>query len=302
MHFLFLKKKHKGRKIDMMKLVIWDVQHGSAAYLKTPSGKHIVIDLGSGDFSDNSAFSPLQYLKDSGGVKQLDEVIITHPHTDHIDDILNWDLLSPKVLLRPKHLSEEDILKANPSKDKKKINKYIEINKSYSHPVNPTERPTDAKNNGGVNISTFSPSRCGTSNINNHSIVTIMEYLGVKIIVPGDNEAASWKELLEDPSFITAIKGTNIFVASHHGRESGYYSDLFNYFSPELVIVSDGPNAETSVTDKYSKLASGWTVYKRSENETTPYERKCLTTRKDGSVVIKVGKSTNGVFMNVTID
>lgn len=287
----------------MMKLIIWDVQHGSSAYLKTPLGKHIVIDLGSGDHSGNNVnFSPLLHLKNKCGVTQLDEVIITHPHTDHIDDIMNFDALRPKVILRPNHLSEDDVKKANPSKDQKKIDKYLEINKRYSLPVEDSENPKLGKNNGGVNIQTFIPTNCGTSNINNHSVVTIIEYLGAKILIPGDNEAASWKELLEKSSFIKAIKDTDIFVASHHGRESGYYSELFKYFNPKLVIVSDGPEVETSVTDKYSKIASGWNIYKRSENEKIPHERKCLTTRKDGTLIIKVGKDNNRTFMNVTTD
>ena len=96
-----------------MDLVIWDVQHGSSAYLKTPNKKHIVIDLGTGDLSnDVVTFSPLLHLKNKYNVEQLDEVIITHPHTDHIDDIMNLDALSPKTLIRPKHLSKEDILKS----------------------------------------------------------------------------------------------------------------------------------------------------------------------------------------------
>lgn len=30
----------------MLEVMIWDVDHGSAAYIKTPTGKHIAIDLG----------------------------------------------------------------------------------------------------------------------------------------------------------------------------------------------------------------------------------------------------------------
>lgn len=287
----------------MMKLIIWNVQHGSAAYLNTPAGKHIVIDLGANTGTGiNDDFSPLKYLKSICKVQQIDEVIITHPHTDHIDDIMNFDLLSPQIILRPKHLSWEDIEKANPSKDQNKIEKYFEIDQRYYVPVKSLENPKRPENNGGVNIQTFIPSKCGTTNINNHSVVTVIEYLGVKIIVPGDNEEASWKELLENIEFVEAIKDTNIFVASHHGRESGYYSKLFDYFSPELVIVSDGSSMETSVTDKYSEIAEGWNVYKRSEDEKKAYKRKCLTTRKDGTIIIKVGKDAQNVFMNVTID
>ena len=286
----------------MLEVVIWDVQHGSAAYIKTPGGKHIVIDLGTGSYIGEGAnFSPLLHLKNKYGIKQLDEVIITHPHTDHIDDIFNFDKLNPKVLRRPKHLTEDDIRKANKSSDSDKINKYIEINNRYNTPIQANENPTLPENNGGVTLSSFTSSGCATSNINNHSILTVIEYLGVKVIIPGDNESASWKELLNNSSFINTIRNADIFVASHHGRESGHYTELFDYFTPNLVIVSDGAATQTSVTDKYSKVASGWKVYKRSDNSSK--ERKCLTTRTDGSIVVKVWRENSGQkYMNVTVD
>lgn len=47
-----------------VEMVFWDVQHGHATYIKTPNNKHIVIDLGIGDYSGNdSTFSPLKQLK-----------------------------------------------------------------------------------------------------------------------------------------------------------------------------------------------------------------------------------------------
>ena len=80
----------------MLKVVVWDVQHGNATYIRTPNDKHIVIDLGIGSYksakSSSSVFSPLLHLQDKYGVKQLDNIIIMHPHTDHIDDIFNFDL------------------------------------------------------------------------------------------------------------------------------------------------------------------------------------------------------------------
>lgn len=64
----------------MLTLVLWDVQHGSATYIKTPAGQHIVHGLGIGSYGSGSAdFSPLMHLKRSYGVTQLDAVIITHP-------------------------------------------------------------------------------------------------------------------------------------------------------------------------------------------------------------------------------
>ncbi len=284
----------------MMKLVIWDVQHGSAAYLKTPSDKHIVVDLGAGNYSESDeAFSPLLYLRDNYGIKQLDQVIITHPHTDHIDDIMNFDALSPRVLSRPNHLTEETVRNANPGKDKQKLDKYFEIDKRYSYPVSSNEDPKRPENNGGVQIQIFISSECGTSEINNHSIVSVIQYQGVKILLPGDNESGSWKMLLEKPEFVRAIANTNIFIASHHGRESGYCAELFRHFKPQLTIISDGPVQGTSVTEKYSQHTTGVPVYSRSGGTRTRRDRKCLTTRKDGTIIITVD---DGGYIEATIE
>ncbi|KNZ68182.1 hypothetical protein Tfer_3284 [Thermincola ferriacetica] len=285
----------------MLEIMIWDVQHGSATYAKTPEGKHFVIDLGTGSFvGDNDEFSPLLHLKNNYGITSIDEVIITHPHTDHLDDIFNFDKLSPKALRRPKHLTEDDIRKANPDSDSDKIDKYLEINDRFNLTIKDEDNPELPENNGGVKFHCFTPTNCGKSNINNHSIVTVIEYLGVKVIIPGDNESASWKELLENSSFVKAISNANILVASHHGRDSGYCEEIFEHFTPDLVIVSDDEETDTSVTDKYTKKANGWTVFKRSDRSSK--KRYCLTTRNDGEILIKIGKDSNGkVFMNVSI-
>ena len=92
----------------VLKFITWDVEHGSAAYIRTPNSKHIAIDLGARRATD-AGFSPLAHLRKSWGVQQLDLVVITHPHLDHIEDIPNFRAFSPKVLMRPSHLTESDI-------------------------------------------------------------------------------------------------------------------------------------------------------------------------------------------------
>src|SRR5690349_15152955 len=103
--------QNSGTRRHMLEITIWNVNHGSAAYIKTPNNRHIVVDLGDAD-----DFSPLQHLYRQG-VAHLDVVVITHPHRDHLDDIFNLDLLSPRVLWRPNHLNETDILTGNREQD-----------------------------------------------------------------------------------------------------------------------------------------------------------------------------------------
>ena len=271
----------------------WNVQHGSAAYIETPNGKQMAIDLGADD-----AFSPLQYLWQRG-IRKLDHVTITHPHMDHIDDILKFDYLKPTTVLLPTHLDEDDIRGGNYELNEdaeRKVKKYLEIRDRYCGDACPWDNLQVPSNWGGVSITSFGPSRSSTANLNNHSVVTVFKYGGVKVLIPGDNESPSWIELLNRPDFVDAIAGTDVFVASHHGRESGFYRPLFDHFTPLVTIISDGPVVGTSVTENYTELTQGRAVQKRSGGREY---RKSLTTRRDGYIVVEVDQVPAG---NMTLD
>ena len=282
-----------------LQLMVWNVQHGSAAYIQTPNGKHIAIDLGAGDAD---TLSPLVHLRQSG-IRKLDHVTITHPHMDHIDDILNFDAMAPTTLWTPRHLTETDIRSGNPKPSQEaeaKIRKYLEITGRYTGSVAPQDDVAKPENNGGVSVKTFIPSQAPTGNLNNHSVVTVLEYSGVKILIPGDNEPPSWEELLNQPDFVTAIAGTHVLVASHHGRASGFHSPLFDHFHPFITLISDGRAVDTSATARYTNVTQGWPVSRRNG---TRQDRKCVTTRNDGAIEVVVDvKSAGQGTLGVTID
>lgn len=285
----------------MLEVVFWDVQHGSAAYIRTPAGKHIAVDLGTGSYKNSDEiFSPLLHLKKKYNLIGLDNIIITHPHSDHLNDVENFYEVRPYCIDIPKHLTQEDILRNNPEGAKTILEEYFEIDNTYNSPIPDSLNPLKEYNNGGVDIEVFPTRECATSNLNNHSLVTVVSYAGSKLLIPGDNEEPSWNELLENSNFVKAMKGTDIFVASHHGRKSGFSSNLFEQMGqPYLTIISDGPEGETSATDLYSAKTKGFTVHKRSGGTE---ERKCLTTRKDGVIVVKIGKENDRHIIDVTID
>jgi len=284
-----------------LEIVFWDVQHGSAVYVKTPNGLHIVHDMGTGSYGGEASFSPLLHLRKNYGVIRLDKVVITHPHKDHIQDIMQFEGLSPRVLMRPKHLPKEEILKNVNEEDKYLFDKYFLINERYSQPVPDENNPDLPVNNGGVEIKTFVPSKCSTSNINNHSVITIISYAKSKILLSGDNESASWQELLEQDSFKSAIADVDVFFASHHGRDSGFCSDTFNFFKPYLTVISDGGFCDTSATGRYSSVSKGWLVHHRGDGTTET--RNCLTTRNDGVIIAKMGvNSDSKPYMQVSIN
>jgi beta-lactamase superfamily II metal-dependent hydrolase len=124
-------------------------------------------------------------LKAKYGVQQLDYIITTYPHRDHLDDIFNFDALSPITLHRPNHLTDAQILEGNKKEDSAKINEYLKIRHRYNSPVQPGSRCDfrAAEEWGGVEMSVFFSSGCSTGNLNNHIAVTIFNYAGSKIII-----------------------------------------------------------------------------------------------------------------------
>ena len=104
------------------------------------------------------------------------------------------------------------------------------------------------------------------------------------ICFPGDLEEEGWLALLLKPAFRAALQRTTVFVASHHGRLSGYCPEVFNFCSPRVVVVSDKPIAHGTQDLDYSPIVApgGVTVQNQSRR------RHVLTTRKDGDILFVV--------------
>lgn len=284
----------------MLYLKLWDVTYGNATYIKTPNGKNIVQDLGIGAQKNGSSiFSPLLFLKNTMKIEKLDEVIITHPHADHIKDIFNFDSFTPEVLNRPKSLTNKEIITANQREDWELVEKYIEINTRYNQDISANDSPLHIRNNGGANIQIFQSTESDRTNINNQSIVTVISYAKSKVLLPGDNGEESWQELLGQSNFKKAIENTDIFVAAHHGLKSGFCNDLFEYFRPKLIIVSNGRFNDDICLARYNEISSGWNVHMRNGGIA---ERRCLTTRSDGNIEIAMGWIVEGKkdFLSIT--
>lgn len=281
-------------------IFIHNVGHGQAVHAFTPDGQIVVIDLGT-----STDFSPLEWL--SRDTKTIDSLVVTHPHGDHIDEMLLIDKLGFKVrqLWRPKWLPRDVVYGANQMAYQGKLDAYFDMSNRYSSPINNEELVGNPRVTGGVTIEKFASRNCGTSNINNHSGVVVFEYLGARIVIPGDNEPPSWKELLKQPDFLSMVQDTHVFMASHHGRQSGYCPELFaalNKTAPRLCIISDGRVLDTDATQRYSYHAEGWTVGSRS-TANLKEDRYCVTTRSDGTIHIEVGTNqSGGAYLSVTAD
>ena len=277
-----------------LEILIFDVKHGNAIYIRTPNGKDVLIDCGS---NDSNGFSPSDYIKKQN--RTIDYLIVSHPHCDHISDIENFvKYHKPDLLDRPQ-MSLSKILEANQESCEDRVNTYFKFQESYSKSVDEENNPENDTFGGGASFINFK-SNADESNINNLSVVSFLKYLNFIILFPGDIEEKRWKQLLDNEKFIELLKKTDIIVASHHGRDSGYCKEIFNYFSPYLTIISDGRFTETSATSKYSEKSRGWEVWKSNGKKIT---RNVLSTRNDGAIKINVGRNSDeNTYMKVSID
>jgi len=282
---------------NQVELVFWDVQHGLATFIRTPNNRTVEIDMGTGDYSGkNLSFSPLLYLRRNYALTQIDYLVVTHPHLDHIDDILNIDLFSPKVFHRPRQLTNAEVMKDVRQQDRAKFQKYCDLNTHYDGDLAGTSNdPGNAENYGGMKMTFFSSPYCPHDNFNNHSVVTVIEYAEIKIVIPGDNQNGSYEVLMQNQAFKKAVENSHVLLAPHHGRLSGYNNDFVNLVNPYLSVVSDGKLVDTSANNRYSQKSKGWLVHKGNG---TSESRKCLSTNSDGEVFVNFGFSDDPNFKN----
>ena len=269
--------------LKLATMTVWNVEHGLAVHIEAPNGKCIVVDLGC-----SSNFSPLKRLRG----KEVHYMVITHPDFDHIQDIGNISYAKPKALNRAKCYTREDLLEGAKDSAKDTIKTYCDFVESYNKtiPYSDTDSPHNPDVFDGLQVQTFRAVHCDKSNRNNQSAIVVLSLGNAKVVICGDNEQASFDELMQRLDFKEAVRGAWILVASHHGRHSGYHQRFVALVNPDLTIISDTKKGETSVTYLYKRYSQGYKVWSDDGDSEVRY---CLTTRQDGSIQVVFGTSDN---------
>jgi beta-lactamase superfamily II metal-dependent hydrolase len=281
-----------------LEIIIWDVNHGNCCVVKLPNGKVMMIDCGSNPLT---GFSPILYTKQYWNLSYLDFLIISHPHMDHIRDIMNLEYLKPNLLTRPK-IDHSLLLQGEKNdQDLEVINKYIQIDNDYNGTPPPEEDPQLPSWSGGAEI--FNYGLAGEqSDFNNYSRITFLKYGGFCFASGGDMSSKGWDLIIEQygDSFTGMLKTVNFFQVSHHGRLEGFNPIIFNYMNDvRLMMVSDRNEQDTSAVGRYSSYCKGWEdVYNENADEYVK-ERKVLTTRNDGRIKIIVDIRDSSTVVSV---
>lgn len=272
-----------------MTLRVWDVEHGACAMVQHVMGQHngklAMIDSGSTD-----DWRPSNYIRGDLGRTNLDYLFITNADQDHMSDLQGlWDagITVPVMFRNPSYTGEQmRQIKRQNGPLSADAECYVAACSSFTEPV---DEPFDL-HMGGITATTFWNPYPTFTDTNNLSLVVFIKYSNFKILFPGDLEKAGWRALLQRPDFCAELRGTDILVASHHGRESGYCADIFDYFTPSAVVISDKPiehETQQTVPDYHRVVRSqGVRV------STTMKDRHVLTTRRDGWIRFNVNNDS----------
>lgn len=261
-----------------MKVIFYDVDQGSCCHIITPKNQHILVDVGS-----KYEASVVEHIKSEFWWRyDLDGLIITHPHEDHIYDLPRlYKELKPNYFVR--NLDAFDVVPANKDAVYLEIVKTVnQMNREYEEsPIWVDGNPFNEYTNGNVIFDIIWPRRDWTrkSDLNTFSCIIIMEYEGIKFVLTGDNPKEVLQKMIDwdYENICSKIRNASVLLAPHHGRENGYCEDFFKLVNPELTIVSDK-------SIKYGSQQKTAMLYKGRGRFVNGQMRYVLTTRNDGTI------------------
>jgi beta-lactamase superfamily II metal-dependent hydrolase len=251
---------------------IFDVAHGFCSYIVASNGNVILYDAG---YNIDTGFSPSVYLADHG-CTGIEWFVVSHYDEDHIADLPNLrDAFTIQMLTRNRTVSPEQVMamKEGTGEYTPAMESMLDMMRTYNGEIVNFPEFTD------IEAKFFHNQYGDFLDTNNLSVVMFLHSADLHVVYSGDLERAGWLKLLENPDFRNELGRVNIFIASHHGRESGYCEEVFAFCHPNLVIISDTEPDDDSQADTYANHASGiqW----------NGGVRRVLTTHQNGMITLQ---------------
>lgn len=258
-----------------MNIEIFDVELGQCVMIHCPNGQKIMIDAG---HNSSRPWHPSTHFFG----QNIERLVISNFDEDHVSDFVDLNkFCTVRTISRNETINSNALhaLKGGLSGMGNGIKAVYEWMQGLEWGRNGSIAPNDL---AGVEIIHYRNPYGAFTDTNNLSLVTFVKYGAFSILFPGDLEIAGWKEMLKDINFRTELSKITVLIASHHGRENGCCGEVFNFCSPQAVIISD------SYKQHGTQETSNWYASKVSGCKTIGQtERKILTTRNDGHITLE---------------
>jgi len=210
-----------------LKITVLDVGQGDAIHLKTPNGSNLLIDTGRwspmGNSGDRVLLPYLEYM----GIEELDAVILSHPHADHIGGL-------PTLI---ESTDIKTIYHSDYPYDSMLYHRYKELAAEYDIPLVDVFSGDMIEIDPAIRIFVLGPRHGVTPdrNPNNHSVVLRIQYGDTSFLFTGDAETEQEKVLKNQYG---DFLNTNFLKAGHHGSRTSTTGSFIERVKPEKTAVS----------------------------------------------------------------
>ncbi|MBQ9899135.1 MAG: MBL fold metallo-hydrolase [Ruminococcus sp.] len=200
-----------------------DVGQGDCAFI-TCGGEALLIDCGEEDAAD----SVIAYLHRLG-VRRLDHVIATHPHSDHMGGMYKvMDIFDVGEAIIP-HLADKDVPTA----------RYFEefLDSCAAEGVPLTEAEVGRVITlGAAEIEMIAPNSPEYDDLNDYSVSVLIRHGRDSFLLTGDAEETSEAEMVQGGR----LTHVTVYKAGHHGSYSSSSDELLSVIKPEYAVISCG--------------------------------------------------------------
>ena len=215
---------------DMLVAHFIDVGQGDANFIELPNGETMLIDAGIQSSGDDI----IEYIENLG-YTDIDYVVSTHPHADHIGGMaLVIEAFNVENIYMPKAVSTS-----------KTYENLLETIQNRGLSIKTGRAGVEILNTDDLNIILLAPTKESYTNLNNYSIVLKITYGDVSFLYTGDAEEESLEE-------ITGDLKADVLKVGHHGSNTSTTKSFLEQVKPEYAIISVGaknsyghPNSST---------------------------------------------------------
>lgn len=213
-------------KAPDLEITILDVGQGDAALIKTPAGKHMLIDAGRWTPTYNSGrYTILPHLQ-AEGIQKLDAVFLSHPHADHIGGIL--DLIEGVRI--------DTIYNSGFQYDSKLYKDYLASASKKGIPVKSLAAGSSISIDPSMRIFIYGPDAGESgSDPNEHSLILELVYGSTEFLFMGDAGEEQESRLLKNYG---SLLDTDFLKVGHHGSRTSSSLDFLKTATPALSAVS----------------------------------------------------------------